>query len=117
MYRAEGPRAPHWAWGVGENLPIVIGILATATRLTGKDIRWAAITRAIRMQGTAMRRAASAWHSRSVSASMWRSWQSRRFRSEARRVGKECGSTCRSRWAADIAQNTRKQVGLQLTTG
>src|SRR3546814_16034668 len=36
------------------------------------------------------------------------SWHSRPFRSEERRVGKECVSTCRSRWSpSHSTKNTR----------
>src|SRR3546814_6772614 len=42
------------------------------------------------------------WHSSAMSAAIWRSMPGRSTlttRSEERRVGKECVSTCRSRWS------------------
>src|SRR3546814_18445178 len=33
-----------------------------------------------------------------------------RLRSEERRVGKECGSTCRSRWSQDHEKKKRNEV-------
>src|SRR3546814_20270428 len=38
---------------------------------------------------------------------IWRALR-RLFRSEERRVGKECGSTCRSRWSPDHSQKQQK---------